>query len=177
MDTNERVIYVGSFSKILFPGLRLGYLVGPAPLIAEARALRRLMLRHAPTNNQRTTGLFLSLGHHDALVSRLNRVYRERWTRMGEALGEHLPSASRAPTFGGTAYWVRGPEGLDAEVLAREAAKEGVMIEPGRVLFAAEDGPRNYFRLGFSSIAEEKIEPGIRILASVVRRLAGPWHG
>lgn len=177
LDTNERVIYVGSFSKILFPGLRLGYLVGPAPLIAEARALRRLMLRHAPTNNQRTTGLFLSLGHHDALVSRLNRVYRERWKRMGEALGEHLPSASRAPTFGGTAYWVRGPEGLDAEVLAREAAKEGVMIEPGRVLFAAEDGPRNYFRLGFSSIAEEKIEPGIRILANVVRRLAGPWHG
>ena len=62
LDDNSRVIYVGSLSKTLFPGLRLGFMVGPKELIVQARALRRLMVRHAPNNNQRTAALFLSLG-------------------------------------------------------------------------------------------------------------------
>lgn len=178
LDANDRVVYVGSLSKTLFPGLRLGYLVGSSELIAEARALRRLMLRHAPTNNQRTVALFLALGHYDTLVNRLHRTFRERWQRMGEALARFMPDASRIPTYGGTCYWVRGPDDLDAEALAREALKEGVVVEPGRILFVADDGPRNYFRLGFSSIPAEKIEPGIRLLAEVIRRnTAKRWSG
>ena len=54
-------------------------MVGPRELIREARALRRLMVRHAPNNNQRTAALFLSLGHHDTLIRRLHRAYRDRW--------------------------------------------------------------------------------------------------
>ncbi len=174
MDTDGRVIYVGSLSKTLFPGLRLGYLVAPAPLIAEARALRRLMLRHAPNNNQRTAALFLSLGHHDSLVHRLNKAYRERWQAMGEALETHLPGWSRAPAFGGTSYWVTGPGRLDACQLAERALDDGVIIEPGQVMFAepADGGPapKNHFRLGFSSIATERIEPGVALLAQTIKR-------
>ena len=170
MDADGRVIYVGSLSKTLFPGLRLGYLVGPAPLIKEARALRRLMLRHAPNNNQRTAALFLSLGHHDSLVHRLQRAYRERWKVMGEALQRHLPGWSSAPTFGGTSYWVSGPPGLDADDLADKGEDEGVIIEPGRVAYAGPGRPANHFRLGFSSIATERIEPGIRLLADIIKR-------
>ncbi|PIW31206.1 MAG: 2-aminoadipate aminotransferase [Rhodospirillales bacterium CG15_BIG_FIL_POST_REV_8_21_14_020_66_15] len=171
MDTAGRVIYVGSLSKTLFPGLRLGYLVGPAPLIKEARALRRLMLRHAPNNNQRTAALFLALGHHDSLVHKLQKAYRERWRIMGRALADHLPGWSKAPAFGGTSYWVSGPEGFDAGKLADRALDDGVIIEPGRVnFFARTEAPRNHFRLGFSSIAAERIEPGIRLLADIVKR-------
>jgi GntR family transcriptional regulator/MocR family aminotransferase len=170
MDTAGRVIYVGSLSKTLFPGLRLGYLVGPAPLIKEARALRRLMLRHAPNNNQRTAALFLALGHHDSLVHKLQKAYRERWKIMGRALADHLPGWSKAPTFGGTSYWVSGPDGFDAGKLADRALDDGVIIEPGRVNFAAKNAPRNHFRLGFSSIAAERIEPGIRLLADIIKR-------
>ncbi|MEQ8228345.1 MAG: PLP-dependent aminotransferase family protein [Rhodospirillales bacterium] len=170
MDTSGRVIYVGSLSKTLFPGLRLGYLVGPAPLIREARALRRLMLRHAPNNNQRTAALFLALGHHDSLVHKLQKSYRERWRIMGQALADHLPGWSKAPTFGGTSYWVSGPDGFDAARLADRALDDGVIIEPGGVNFALKEAPRNNFRLGFSSIAAERIEPGIRLLADIVKR-------
>tara|TARA_R110002073_G_scaffold31334_1_gene96196 strand:- start:275 stop:1753 length:1479 start_codon:yes stop_codon:yes gene_type:complete len=170
MDTAGRVIYVGSLSKTLFPGLRLGYLVGPAPLIKEARALRRLMLRHAPNNNQRTAALFLALGHHDSLVHKLQKAYRERWKIMGRALADHLPGWSKAPTFGGTSYWVSGPDGFDAGKLADRALDDGVIIEPGRVNFAQSSPPRNHFRLGFSSIAAERIEPGIRLLADIIKR-------
>ncbi len=170
LDGSERVIYVGSLSKTLAPGLRLGFMVGPEPLIHAARALRRLMLRHPPANNQRAVALFLSLGHHDSLVRRLAHAYKERWQTMGDALAEHLPESSRVPTFGGTAYWVRGPESLDARSLAARAAAEGILIEPGDVHFVAPDGPRNFFRLAFSSVPVDRIEPGVRRLAELIHR-------
>jgi len=173
LDADGRVIYVGSFSKTLFPGLRLGYVIGPAELIAEARALRRLMLRHAPNNNQRTAALFLSLGHHDTLVHRLQRVYRERWQEMGEALGKHFPDSTRMPTFGGTSIWFRGPEKVDSAALAAAAEAEGVLVEPGTVHFGAKKPPRNFLRLGFSSIPTDRIEPGIEKLAQVIAAETG----
>lgn len=171
LDRSGRVLHVGSLSKSLMPGLRMGFLVAPAELIAEARALRRLVLRHPPGNNQRVTALFLAQGHHDALISRLHRAYFPRWQRMAAALGRHFPGWTLAPGFGGTAYWLCGPEGLDAGRLARRALKEGVVIEPGEVCFAAPEANRNTFRLGFSSIPEERIAPGIARLAAVAAAL------
>jgi GntR family transcriptional regulator/MocR family aminotransferase len=171
LDDEGRVIYVGSLSKTLFPGLRLGFLVGPKQLVAEARALRRLMVRHAPNNNQRTAALFLALGHHDTLIRRLHRAYRSRWEVMGAALQKYLPNASRIPTFGGTSFWVKGPARLDSEVLGEAAAKKGIIIEPGRINFGGDKPPRTFFRLAFSSIDEKKIEPGIRLLAETIADL------
>ena len=177
LDKDDRVIYVGSLSKTLFPGLRLGYVVGAATLIDEMRALRRLMLRHPPNNNQRTTALFLALGHYDSLIHKLHKAYRARWECMGAALARHLPDMSEAPSFGGTSFWVRGPGDLDAEMLAEQALEEGVIIEPGGVCFARDPAPRNYFRLGFSSIPLERIEPGVEILGCLIRNGAGRRKG
>jgi GntR family transcriptional regulator/MocR family aminotransferase len=168
LDDDGRVIYVGSLSKTLFPGLRLGFMVGPRALIEEARALRRLMVRHAPNNNQRTAALFLSLGHHDTLIRRLHKAYRSRWEIMGAALEKHLPASTKVPSFGGTSFWVRGPESLDSERLAAEATLKGVLIEPGRINFGVASPPRNFFRLAFSSIDEKKIEPGITLLSDII---------
>jgi GntR family transcriptional regulator/MocR family aminotransferase len=170
LDDGGRVIYVGSLSKTLFPGLRLGFLVAPKDLVAQARALRRLMVRHAPNNNQRTAALFLSLGHHDTLIRRLHRTYRTRWDIMGEALKRHMPDASRVPSFGGTSFWVKGPAQLDSDALARTAAAKGILIEPGRITFGEADAPRNFYRLAFSSIDEKKIEPGVRLLAETIAK-------
>jgi GntR family transcriptional regulator / MocR family aminotransferase len=169
LDDDGRVIYVGSLSKTLFPGLRLGFMVGPKALIAEARAMRRLMVRHPPNSNQRAAALFLSLGHHDTLIRRLHKAYRTRWEIMAKALNDHLPNASRSPSFGGTAYWVKGPAKLDSERLAEAALERGIFIEPMRIAFAGENKPKNHFRLAFSSIDESKIEPGIKLLASTIR--------
>ena len=172
LDQGQRVLYVGSLSKSLMPGLRMGFMVAPAALIREARALRRLMLRHPPGNNQGVVALFLALGHHDTLIGRLHRSYRERWNTMGQALEKHFPGWAETPGFGGTSYWVKGPDWLDCQELASRALDEGIVIEPGDIYFADPQNHRNYFRLGFSSIAQERIEPGIERLAGIVKTLA-----
>ncbi|MFC6671029.1 PLP-dependent aminotransferase family protein [Marinobacterium aestuariivivens] len=168
LDKSGRVIYIGSLSKTLAPGLRLGYLVGDAAFIREARALRRLMVRHPPANNQRSVALFLERGYHDALIMNIMRVYQERWQEMGAALAEYLPDSSRKPSFGGSCYWVEGPAGLDARLLRKEAADRGILIEPGDIHFFGDNPPLNFFRLGYSSIATERIRPGIKALAELI---------
>ena len=173
MDREHAVVYVGSFSKSLAPGLRIGFLVASAELIREARQFRRLALRHPPSNNQRTLALFISGGYYEALIHRLQRAYRERWEALGDALARHLPDCAATPALGGTSYWIRGPEDLDSDRLAREALKAGIIIEAGTIHFASDPPPRNYFRLGFSSIARAEIEPGIEKLAALLRGKAG----
>ncbi len=168
LDRSGRVVYIGSLSKNMAPGLRLGYLVGPADLIDEARQLRRLMLRHPPANNQLTMALFLANGHYDSLVHRMHRVYRERWQAMAAALERYLPQSYLTPTFGGTSFWITGPKRLDAAALAMRALARGIIIEPGEVHFAGPKRPKNHFRLGFSSVERDRIEPGIKLLAGLI---------
>ena len=173
LDQEGRVIYMGSFSKTLFPGLRLGFVVASKELIEEMRALRRLMVRHPPTNNQRSTAFFLSLGYYDVFVRRLHRVYRERWNAMGSALAEHFAEAELVQGMGGSSYWVQLPEEsrVDTSNLAKVALENGILIEPGSVYFKDGDN-RNCFRLGFSSIDHNKIGPGIEKLAALAGKRA-----
>ncbi|WVN42404.1 PLP-dependent aminotransferase family protein [beta proteobacterium MWH-UniP1] len=167
-DRSGRVLYVGSLSKTFAPGLRLGYLVGPTPIISELRGLRRLMVRHPSAFIQRAFALFISLGHLDAMVRKQTVIYRQRAMALQEALARHMPEFEVYPSHGGSSLWVRGPRGLDARWLAEQAEKVGVLIECGDVFFE-EPAPREFFRLGFSAINVERIESGIELLAKVSR--------
>ena len=169
LDRNGRVIYVGSFSKSLFPGLRLGYLVGPAPFIREARAMRASVLRHPPGHIQRTTAYFLSLGHYDALIKRMSRALHERRKVLDAAIAEHGLTIAGEATFGGSSVWMKAPEGVDTDILAARLRDQSVLIEPGQSLFAREGSPTNFYRLAYSSIPTNRIAEGVRLIAEALK--------
>ncbi len=168
LDETGSVIYVGSFSKSLFPGLRLGYIVASSAFIDEARALRALVLRHPPGHIQRTAAHFLSLGHYDAQVNRMGKAYGQRRAIMEKAIKDHgLQIAGHAQT-GGSSFWMRAPAHVDTSVLATRLHAKGVVIEPGHVFFAGETPPRHFYRLAYSSIRSEQIERGIELIAQAI---------
>lgn len=168
-DQSGRVIYLGSLSKTLAPGLRLGFMVAAPELIAEARVLRRLMLRHPPANNQRAVALFIALGHYDTLLQRVKKSLSERAGILVKALQTHAPKLRFLPIQGGSSVWVEGPPGLDAAQLAQQAQQEGILIEAGELFFHQPPVPCPFFRLGFAATPPEKIAEGIRRLGLLIK--------
>ncbi len=162
IDPDGRVIYVSCLSKVLSPGLRLGFMVASPEVVRQARRLRRLMVGHPPLNNQRAAAWFLSLGHYDSFLMQLHKVFEERWIALRRALNYYmLFYVEMAPAQGGTSLWVRGPEDLDVQYVAKEAAKRGLLIEPVDHYYAGENAPRNCFRMGITSIPHDRIREGV----------------
>jgi GntR family transcriptional regulator/MocR family aminotransferase len=166
LDREGRVIYVGSFSKSLFPGLRLGYVVAPEAFIRELRALRAIVLRHPPGQIQRTVANFLSLGHYDALVARMSQAFANRRRIMRDAIAENGLTVAQPDTAGGSSFWMRAREGVDMQDVAQRLRPLGVLIEPGHVFFDRGEAPQHFYRLAYSSIEASKIAEGIRVIAS-----------
>ena len=104
---------------------------------------------------------------HDAHLRRLRQACAERASAIGAALARHLPEVLVSTASGASSRWLRFPDDVDTRALAAAAERAGVLIEPGDVFFAGDRPPRHYARLGFASIATERIAPGIAALASV----------
>lgn len=170
LDKHDRVLYIGSLSKTLAPGLRMGYLVAPKALIQEARNLRQLMVRHPPLNNQRAVALFLAQGYHDALMRKLARSFQQRSEVMAQALDTYLPGKYVRPS-GGSSFWCQIDESIDTSELKGLAAEHGLLIISGDSYHYADNLPHNCIKLGFSAIAPESIESGIQKLAEVINQM------
>ena len=167
---SDRVIYLGTFSKFLAPGLRLGYLVAAPELIRELRNQRRYRVRHASGHVQRAMSLLIDSGQYHRTVRRRRTQLQRKWHTLRDALNELLPWRVDPPP-GGVSIWVTGPSELDCVELARAALARGVVIERGDIYFTERDAHRNHFRLGFAAIPLESIRPGVQQLAAVVHQI------
>src|SRR5690606_31426369 len=172
IDRAGAVIYIGSFSKSVFPGVRLGYLVADPRFIAEARALRGMMLRHPPGHMQRTLAHFLSLGHYDAQANRMRNAYARRRAVMLTAIAHHGLTLASPQASGGSSLWLATPDGVDSAELAARLRPRGVLIEPGAAFFADPAQGRGFFRLAYSSITAERIPQGIAHIAQALGEIA-----
>ena len=168
LDEHNNVIYVGSFSKAFAPGLRLGYLVAPEGFITEARALRRLMMRHVPANNQRSVSLFIGLGHYHNMFTKIQKTNKERWNLINEKI-KNEPLLSCVPTLGGSTFWIKIPESIDSKLLCEELFKKGVVLRPGHASFFSRNHPKNYLHLGYSAIDTRKINRGMELLINQIK--------
>ncbi|WP_369790682.1 PLP-dependent aminotransferase family protein [Rouxiella sp. WC2420] len=183
-DTDGRVVYVTSLSKLLSPGLRVGFLVGPLPFIRQARALRRMSIRHPAANNQRTVALFLKGGYYESLLKRFHEEYELRWHTLQQALRQYIPLAEVASSEGGSSVWLRFPEEINTRELSQRAYQRDVYIQPGESYFLQSANkltsrPTHYMRIGFSSIKVEDIADGIAIVGDVVDEMlaeSAPQH-
>ncbi len=172
LDRTGDVIYLGTFSKFLSPGLRLGYLVGHRELIAQLRQLRRYELRHPPGLLQRAMALFIGSGDYHRALRRNRTLLQRKWETISAAAERELPFA--VPDFppGGVSLWVPGPDGFDADELTRRARAVGVLVEPGRVYFATQGSlAARHLRIGYGAIPQRTIDEGMRALGAVCRDL------
>ncbi|HYX24802.1 MAG TPA: PLP-dependent aminotransferase family protein [Thermoanaerobaculia bacterium] len=167
------VIYLGSLSKTLAPGLRIGWMVAPEEVVARLVQMKQGMDLHTSTFSQRVACEVARGGFLDRHVRRLREVYGVRRDAMLAALARHFPPGVRwTRPQGGLFLWATLPEGFDTSELLREALKEKVAFVPG-TSFHPNGGGRNTMRLNFSYARPEVIEEGIRRLGGVVARHLG----
>lgn len=170
MDRTGRVIYVGSLSKTVSPGIRLGFIVAHRDIIREARIARGVMMRHPPTIVQEIVALFFQLGHYDAHLRNIERRYKKRWHTMNDALAEHLGMLDRTASEGGTSFWLTGPKEFDASALAAQLRTKGVLIDRGQDYYLNNSEKRS-FRLGFAYVPVSKLEEGVKVIADEVKSM------
>ena len=176
--TTGNVIYLSTFSKTLAPGLRLGWMVAPADVIAKLVQIKQGADLHTSTFTQMVAYEVAHDNFLDEHIKLIRKVYGERRNVMLEALQQYFPAeVSWTHPQGGLFLWVSLPEGMDSHLLFEAAIKENVAFVPGDSFysgngFAAEG--RRHFRLNFSNAEPEKIREGIRRLSVAIRsQLAG----
>ena len=148
-------------------------MVADPDILDEARALRRLVYRHPPTNIQYQMAHFLAQGHYETHLRRYHDDSARRWDRLHDALRIYLPECK---TFGGSehanAFWLSTPEHISTQQLTWRAAHAGVLIEPGARHFLDGAPPDNFFRMGFHAINPDAIVPGVEVLRGQLHQLA-----
>lgn len=170
LDRSGMVIYLSTFSKMLMPDLRIGFLVADGPVYDSL--LKRKCLNDLATSNllQRSLDDYLSVGRYQAHLRRSCRIYRKRRDVMLKAIAEHLPvDRGLLPPKGGFYIWLRLPPGIELDELFRRSCREGVGYAQGNQ--SAVDGqlPESCLRLNFAYQPEADIEEGIRRLGRVLK--------
>jgi 2-aminoadipate transaminase len=168
----DGTIYLGSFSKVLAPGLRLGYVVAPkafGPKLLQAKQAADL---HTPGFNQRVVHEVIREGFLRQHVPTIRARYRTQRDAMSAALAVHMPAGCHWNTpQGGMFFWVELPEGMDAVDLLPKAVAHGMAFVPGSAFYAGQ-ARANTLRLSFVTVSPEQIERGIQMLARTLQEAA-----
>ena len=166
-------MYAGSFSKVLFPGIRVGWVVAPRPLARYLVHEKYNQDIHTPPLLQAALLKFCKEGSLDRHIKRTRGLYRERLDALYDALDRYFAGRARwVKVEGGFSAWVEFPERLDLRAAMEGAKERGVLYAPGDAFYPDGRG-RNCIRLGFSRLTPERIQEGMRILTEYIEELGG----
>lgn len=166
----DAVVYMGSFSKVLAPGLRVGFLIAPEALHRKLVQAKQAADLHTPSFTQRIVYETIKDGFLDEHIPLIRKLYADRCNVMLDAMSRHFPTGIEwNRPEGGMFIWVKLPSSLDSRVLLEQAIAENIAFVPGAPFFANEPQP-NTLRLSFVTVPPERIEKGIAILGALLAR-------
>lgn len=170
MDEAGVVLYSGSFSKILAPGLRLGYLIAPKNFTEKAVLGKQVSDVHTPSLPQLLALEFMNRYDIVELIGKMRELYKKKCNILIEAMKEYLPKEITYTIPGGGLFvWCNAP-GVDTLKLSQECVAEKVLIVPGNNFATDQSVVNNGFRLNFSTMPDDKIVEGVKRLGTVLRK-------
>ena len=173
LDTDGRVLYCGSFSKVLSAGMRIGFLLGPKELIQKIVVAKQVEDVHTNIYFQMLCSRYMDECDMDAHVEEIRALYRKKCGWMLECLDKYMPSCVKyTRPEGGLFLWCTLPETVALMDFVMAAKERLVFVVPGTAFNCDESAPSQSFRLNYSMPSMEEIEKGIRILGDLVREMA-----
>lgn len=171
-DDDGAVIYIGSFSKIVAPGMRVGFALAPKPLISKMTVGKQCEDVHTNILAQMIIEQFLSTSDIEAHIAKIAGIYRRKSQLMLDCIEqEFAPSITHTTPQGGLFLWCTLPEGADMMEFCRQAAAKNVAVVPGIAFLADQTSPCRSFRMNFSTPTDEAIVKGITILGKLSKEL------
>ena len=166
----EGVIYMGSFSKVLAPGLRVGFIVAPSSVYGKLTQAKQAADLHSPSFNQRVVAEVMKDGFLAQHIPSIRSMYKAQRDVMLSALEREMAGLDVTWTrpVGGMFLWVTLPQGMDAQTLLGAAVERGMAFVPGAPFYAG-DAQNNTLRLSYVTVSAEQINKGIAALADAIR--------
>lgn len=167
MDEDGIVIYAGSFSKLLAPGIRVGYIVAPSPIVAKMTVGKQASDVHTPVFSQMLVHKWMEQNDVDAHIEKIRNIYREKLNLMCDLIDSRLGDFVKyVRPEGGLFVWCELPDHIDMLEFVKECIKNNVAVVPGTA-FMINDEQTNCFRMNFSTPTKEKIVEGMELLGKV----------
>lgn len=172
MDTDGIVIYAGSFSKVISPGMRVGWCVAPSPIIQKMVVCKQGQDVHTNIWSQMVCSEFLKNYDFDAHLQFLRDLYSKKAKLMTELLDAHLaPQVTYNKITGGLFTYCKLPESVDMPDFCKQAVLRKVCVVPGNAFLTDENEPCSYFRVNFSTPTDEQLIKGVTILGQLAKEL------
>lgn len=165
--SGNNVIYISSFSKILFPGLRVGWILADKELIHWLESMKRARTIHTSTLDQAVLFQYLHDGYFEKYLKKAKAVYKKKYELARYACNQYIP-LNRMTGDGGLHLFIELEKGINSRTLLKKCYEKGVVFSPGDVFYTDGKGS-NTFRLGFSRLTEEDIVHGIRIIGDTLK--------
>jgi len=170
MDEDGLVIYIGSFSKILSPGLRVGYTIAPADVVAKMTVGKQAADVHTPVFNQMLVDEWMDKYDFEKHIEKIREIYKGKLNLMCDCIDENLGGfVNYVRPEGGLFIWCDLPESVDMPTFCKRAAENKVAVVPGVAFMAQPTDKTNAFRVNFSTPTDEGIVKGMKILGEVRR--------